>query len=93
MIFKTNHMFWYENESTGYRHVSVQYEDRILMAVTAHNVSGKWNAQVIPMGFSFSQDEVVAFSGLFSVLPALMEFMCSEQLTFEEMQDFLLTLQ
>lgn len=93
MLFKTNHMFWDENESTGYRHVSVEYKDRVLMAVTAHNVSGTWGAHVIPMGFSFAQDEVQAFSDMFSVLPGLMEFMCTESLTFEEMQEYLLTIQ
>lgn len=93
MIFKTNHMFWDENESTGYRHVSVEYNDRVLMAVTSYKVMGVWGAQVIPMGFSFKQDEVQAFSDMFSVLPKLMEFLCTDSLTFEEMQEFLLTIQ
>ena len=93
MLFKTNQLFWNENESTGYRHVSVEYNDRVLMAVTSHNVSGSWAAQVIPMGFSFKQDEVQAFSDMFTVLPELMDFMCTESLTFEEMQEFLLTIQ
>lgn len=86
-------MFWDENESTGYRHVSVEYNDRVLMAVTAHNVSGTWSAQVIPMGFSFSQNEIQAFSDMFLVLPGLMEFMCKENLTIEQIQEFLLTVQ
>jgi len=89
MIYKVNHMFWNENESTGYRHVSVEYNDRILMAVTAHNVSNAWQAQVVPMGFSFQQNEVQAFSDMFSVLPKLMQFLCTENLSIEEVQKFL----
>ena len=85
-------MFWDQNEITGYRHVSVEYNDRVLMAVTSHNVSGTWSAQVIPMGFSFNHSEIQAFSDLFSVLPGLMEFLCQESLTVEEIQEFLLTL-
>lgn len=85
-------MFWDQNEITGYRHVSVEYNGRVLMAVTAHNVSGKWDAQVIPMGFSFKHNEIQAFSDMFSVLPGLMDFLCQESVTVEEIQEFLLTL-
>ncbi|AQW88590.1 hypothetical protein pEaSNUABM50_00063 [Erwinia phage pEa_SNUABM_50] len=93
MLYKLNQMFWDENESTGYRHVSVEYNGRVLMAVTAHNVSKVWSSRIIPMGFSFELDEVEAFSGLFEVLPSLMKFMCTESLSSEEMQNFLLTIQ
>jgi hypothetical protein len=93
MLYKVDHMFWDQNESTGYRHVDVQYNDRILMAVTAHRTSGEWKSLVIPMGFSFEQNEVQAFSDMFSVLPNLMGFMCTDALTVEEMQNYLLTIQ
>lgn len=93
MLFKVNTMFWDQNEGTGYRHVSVEYNDRVLLSVTAHNVSGAWQAQVIPMGFSFNLDEIQAFSDMFSVLPGLMEFLCKESMTVEEIQEYLLTIQ
>lgn len=93
MLYKVDHMFWDQNESTGYRHVSVVYEDRKLMAVTAHKTLGEWKSLVVPMGFSFELSEVQAFSDMFSVLPELMKFMCSETLTVQEMQDYLLTIQ
>ncbi len=89
MNFKTKRMFWDENESTGYRHISVEYNDRVLMVVTAHRISGEWMTQVVPMGFSFNKDEVQTFSEMFSVLPGLMEFLCTESLTIDEMQNFL----
>lgn len=89
MIFKTKRMFWDENESTGYRHISVEHNDRVLMVVTAHRISGEWMTQVVPMGFSFKQDEVQTFSEMFAVLPCLMEFLCTESLTIDEMQNFL----
>lgn len=93
MIFKTNHMFWDANESTGYRHVSVEYNDRVLMAVTSYKTLNVWQSKVIPMGFSFSIGEIEVFAKMFSVLPDLLKFMCADSITFEEMQEFLLTLQ
>ncbi len=93
MIYKINAMFWDENERTGYRHVSVEYNDRILMAVTACRSSNEWQSQVIPMGFSFQHNEIQAFSELFSVLPGLMTFLSAPSLTFEEVEQYLLTLQ
>lgn len=93
MMFKINHMFWDENESTGYRHISVEHNDRVLMAVTSYKTSGEWLSQVIPMGFSFKQDEVQAFSAMFAVLPGLMEFLCTDALTVDEMQNFLDSIQ
>jgi hypothetical protein len=59
------------------------------MAVTAHRTSNEWMAQVIPMGFSFKHDEVQAFSDMFSVLPGLMEFLCTDSLNADEVQIFL----
>lgn len=93
MIYKLNQLFWDTNESTGYRHVSIEYNNRTLMAVTAHNVSGTWTSRVIPMGFSFELDEVQAVSRVFESLPSLMTFMCSTNLSVEDIQNFLLTIQ
>lgn len=92
MQYKVNEMFWDQNESTGYRHISVEYKDRILMAVTAYKTFGEWDTQVIPMGFTFKQDEIQAFSDLFAVLPKLMDFLKTDSITIEEMQNYLLTL-
>jgi hypothetical protein len=82
-------MFWEENERTGYRHVSVEYDDRVLMAVTAHREAGEWSTQVIPMGFSFSYNEVQTFSFIFSVLPGVMDFLCTDTLNADEVQNYL----
>lgn len=86
-------MFWNENEKTGYRHISVEYNNRVLMSIASYNVSGVWESKVIPMGFSFNQDEIQEFSNMFTVLPELMKFLCKEELTFEEINDYLLKIQ
>lgn len=86
-------MFWEENEQTGYRHVSVEYGERVIMAVVSHRIEGVWNSSVIPMGFSFTQSEISSFAKLFSVLPELMAFLCTNEIKIEEIQLFLLTIQ
>lgn len=89
MIFKIKRMFWDENESTGYRHISVEQNDRVLMVVTSHKIDGEWMTQIIPMGFSFNHDDVKMLSDIFSVLDGLMNFLCTDSLTADEMQNFL----
>lgn len=92
MIFKMNNMFWSINESTGYRHIDVIYNGRIIMAVVSHRTSSVWTASVIPMGFSFTLDEIQGFSDAFTVLPVLMEFLQTDEISEQEMQNYLLTL-
>lgn len=93
MIFKMNHMFWEENEQGGYRHVLVEYSDRVLMVVVSHRTDGVWRSSVVPMGFTFNQSEIESFARMFAVLPELMAFLCTDEIKIEEIQHFLLTIQ
>lgn len=93
MIFKTSPMFWEDNEQGGYRHISLEYDDRVLLVIVSHRTDGVWDSSVVPMGFNFNRDEVSKFASAFSVLPELMEFLVKDVIKFEEIQAFILTIQ
>ena len=93
MIFKTSPMFWDDNERSGYRHISVEYNERVLLAVVSHRTDGVWKSSVVPMGFNFFHDEVQQFANMFSVLPEFMKFLIKDELSFEDIQTYILTIQ
>lgn len=93
MIYKINSMFWDQNDSTGFRHISVEYNERCLMAITAHMHNSIWESKVIPMGFTFSKLEIEEFSKMFLDLPKIMDKLCSDKLTHEEITNFISSLQ
>lgn len=92
MIFKTKSIFWEENEKAGYRHISVEHNERVLITVVSHRTDGVWNSTAVPMGFSFTKDEIIIFTEIISVLPNLMTFLCTDEISTDEIQQYLLTL-
>lgn len=90
MLLKLNRVVWDEAERTGFRNVTVSYNGKNVMAVLSHFQSGSWSSSIVPMGYSYSTEEVQEFIELFKVLPALMKLLETDSvLTADEVQVFI----
>lgn len=93
MIYKLRPMFWDMNESTGLRHITLEHDGRVLFVVSSHRTGTEWNASALPMGYKMYMNEVLEFSAAFRVLPELMARLEEPDLSLQEIQDYLLTIQ
>lgn len=90
MLLKVPTMLWDDNESTGYRHIGVSLDGVNMMSVLAHKHAGAWKSTVVPMGYSYDTETVLAFVSFFQVLPNLMQFLeTPEEMTAEQAQQFI----
>lgn len=92
MLCKTQPMFWDMNESTGLRHVTIENDGRVLFVVTANREGTTWTSSLIPMGFKMYLDEVYSYTPVLTKFTDLMEKLEKPDLTLEEIQEFLLTM-
>lgn len=90
MLLKVPTMLWDDNESTGYRHIGVSLDGTNMMSVLAHKHAGVWKSTVVPMGYSYDSETVLAFVSFFQVLPNLMQFLeTPEEMTAAQAQQFI----
>lgn len=92
MMYKIKPLFWDMNEQTGYRHITLENNGDVLFVVAANKYDNKWTASAVPMGFRMSIEQAVEFSGAFKVLPDLMTFLERDEISVDEIQNYLLTL-
>lgn len=91
--YNINEMFWEQNQSTGQRIISIQYNSKIIFHVSSTNFSDKyWTSRVVPAGYSFSLTETIICGKVFEVLPGIMELLQKKDLTLEELQKYLFDL-
>lgn len=84
-------VLWAENESTGYRHVGVISEGVKIFVVASHLTDGYWTCKVIPMGYSYTKDEMSDLAYLFNgFMRELMDYLeRDEEITHDDILDFL----
>lgn len=82
---------WDENESTGYRHVGVISEGQKIFVVASHLTDGEWTCKVIPMGYSYTKNEMSDLAYLFNgFMRELMNFLeRNEEITHDDILKFL----
>lgn len=69
-------VLWAENEREGYRHVGVMSEGVKIFVVASHLTYGRWTCKVIPMGYSYTKDEMSDLGYLFNgFMQELMDFL------------------
>lgn len=90
MLLKVPLVHWDENESTGYRHVTVSYKGNNVMSVLAHYQNNSWQGSIVPMGYSYNSHEVQEFIEFFNVLPNLIKYLETDSvLTADMVNDFI----
>lgn len=94
VLFKTDTISWETNEASGFRRVGIAYKGNNIMSVIANKVLGEWTSQVVPMGYSYSLEDVEVIAALYPKLPYLMQFIERDvDLSHQDMLDFLTNIQ
>ncbi|EMR6008452.1 hypothetical protein WJW27_005290 [Escherichia coli] len=90
VLFKTNPVLWEQNEQAGFRSIHVEYKGNTVVAIIANKTLGKWTAQVVPMGYSYTSDEVEFLADLYRQMPFIINVLeQSDTLTHEDVINFL----
>ncbi|MFS8319799.1 hypothetical protein ACMG5I_02615 [Escherichia coli] len=90
VLFKTNPVLWEQNEQAGFRSIHVEYKCNTVVAIIANKTLGKWTAQVVPMGYSYTSDEVEFLADLYRQMPFIINVLeQSDTLTHEDVINFL----
>lgn len=89
-----NQIIWEENESTGKRHVDIVNGDngvKLIAIISNKSKNASWESKIIPMGYSFDKDEVLALSyemgGFVSDLMKYLE--STTEITYEDILSFI----
>ncbi|EHU8781195.1 hypothetical protein N0S44_000429 [Escherichia coli] len=90
VLFKTNPVLWEQNEQSGFRSIHVEYKGNTVVAIIANKTLGKWTAQVVPMGYSYTSDEVQFLAELYRQVPFIINVLeGNDTLSHEDVIDFL----
>lgn len=65
-IFKTHPLLWEQNEDAGFRSIHAVFQGNTVVAFIANKTQGSWTAQVVPMGYSYTRDDVEFLASLYS---------------------------
>lgn len=88
-----NQIIWDENERTGKRHVDLINTDNgvKLIAIISHRNKAEWEARIIPMGYSFSDDDVRSlWPELSGFVLELMKYLeTNTEITYEDILSFI----
>lgn len=75
ILFNTNALHWDENEKTGFRKISVLYKSNNVLNIIANKTNNQWMTQVVPMGYSYTKDEVEFLAELYKIIVPIMDFL------------------
>jgi hypothetical protein len=90
VLFKTNPVLWDQNEESGFRSIHVEYKGNTVVAIIANKTLGNWTAQVVPMGYSYTSDEVAFLADLYSQVPFIINVLeRSDKLSHEDVINFI----
>lgn len=90
ILFNTNALHWDDNERTGFRKISVLYNSNNVLNIIANKTLGTWKTQVIPMGFTYTKEEIQFLAELYKTIPFIMNFLEQDSvLIHDEVLDFL----
>lgn len=95
IVYKVNEMFWDLNEKNGFRKVRAIHEGECLAIFnsTFLKSTSTWECVMVPMGLTFNQSKVFLFKDVIDNSEKIMDCLCMESLSFEEVQNFISNLQ
>lgn len=85
----TSAVHWADNEATGYRHVGVFNGAVKIFACISNETMGEWKSSLIPMGYSYSKNEVHALAELFSRINELMKYLEIDDMSHDDIVNYL----
>lgn len=87
MRFDVNNIFWEQNELVGFRQVKVRDAYRTIAVINANLNNNVWSSAFVPMGFSFSTNEMAALEECIAKSHVLMKVLQKVDCTLQEIED------
>lgn len=93
IVYQANEMFWDLNEASGCRKIRVINDGECIAVFSSTFVrdASTWECVLVPMGLSFNKDETFLLKDIINNSEKIMNIMSSDRLSFEEIQNFILT--